>query len=35
MAHVRILTGPLKDRMGCVVARALSANKPEPVKTPR
>jgi hypothetical protein len=29
MAHVRIMTGPLKDRMGCVVSRALSENKPE------
>ena len=29
MAHVRVLTGDLKGRAGCVVARALSARKPD------
>jgi hypothetical protein len=29
MAHVRVLTGDLKGRVGCMVARALSAQKPD------
>jgi hypothetical protein len=29
MAHVRIITGDLKGRVGCVVARALSVRKPD------
>lgn len=29
MAHVRVMTGELKGRQGCVVARALSTKKPE------
>ena len=29
MAHVRVLTGDLKGRQGCLVVRALSPNKPE------
>ena len=29
MAHVRVLTGELQGRQGCVVKRALSARKPQ------
>jgi hypothetical protein len=29
MAHVRIMTGDMKGRTGCVVERALSTKKPE------
>ena len=29
MAHVRIMTGDMKDRTGCMVERALSTKKPE------
>jgi hypothetical protein len=29
MAHVRVTTGDLKGRQGCLVTRALSATKPE------
>jgi hypothetical protein len=29
MAHVRIMTGPLQGRVGCIVARALSVRKPD------
>ena len=29
MAHVRIMTGDMKGRVGCMVERALSSKKPE------
>jgi len=29
MAHVRIVTGTMKDQVGCMVQRALSTKKPE------
>jgi hypothetical protein len=29
MAHVRVVTGDLKGRVGCMVERALSSKKPE------
>ena len=29
MAHVRIVTGEMKGRVGCMVERALSSKKPE------
>jgi hypothetical protein len=29
MVHVRVMTGDLKGRVGCVVARALSVRKPD------
>jgi hypothetical protein len=29
MAHVRVLTGPLKGKTGCIAAQALSSIKPE------
>lgn len=29
MVHARVLSGPLKDQVGCIVARGLSAGRPE------
>lgn len=29
MVHARVLTGPLKGQVGCIVARGLSASRPE------
>lgn len=29
MVHARVLTGPFKGQVGCIVARGLSAGRPE------
>lgn len=29
MVHARVVDGPLKDKVGCIVARGLSASRPE------
>jgi hypothetical protein len=34
MVHARVLTGPLKGAVGCIVARGLSVSRPEVPSAP-
>lgn len=34
MVHARVLTGPLKGQVGCIVARGLSVGRPEVPSAP-